>query len=106
MQTVKIQIKGATWECRLLTKKKYEKLHGYDSSAITVGNARQIDFLKADLIPGFVIHELLHAYVYECNTESSNLDPDQREELCCSILGEYIHTIVLTAFYILTKFMS
>ena len=105
MVTTKINVKGREWEARLLTRRKYEKLHGADSGAITIMSTKQIDFNKSDLNPEDVRHEVFHAYVKESNTESANLTADQMEELCCSLVGEYAIEIIKSADYIISKFI-
>jgi hypothetical protein len=103
---VKIHIKGAEWTIVFMAKRSYEKLHGEDSSAITIGDKKEIHFNKTDLCPKYVYHELGHAYFFECNTESANLDAYQTEEVFCSIIGDYLPEIQKQGYYILSKFME
>jgi hypothetical protein len=92
MQT-KIEIKGYPWTVKLLTPKQFvkeaEKVGMDPESDVAFTHkdgTREIVFKKGYLTPGTLRHELMHAIVSECRTDSVDLTPDQREELCCEIL--------------------
>ena len=102
---VTVNIKGSPWIIKLFTKKQYEKLHGCDSGGITISKDKQIHLIKTELIPENVRHEIFHAFVEESNTASSNLDADQMEELCATIMGCHGIKIITLADYILTQFL-
>jgi hypothetical protein len=86
---ITMQIKGANWIIRVLSSVKYEKIHGSDSYGITIILDRRIDINKRHLTPNTVRHELFHAFMSECNTESANLDTEQLEELAASIVADF-----------------
>jgi len=103
--SIKIQVKGAEWTVNYLSKIKYHKKHGFDSQAITLPDVKVIDLSHEFMSTINIQHELLHAFVCESNTESANLDANQMEELCASIVGEYAVEIVRLTYYILNSFL-
>jgi hypothetical protein len=83
---LKVHIKGSEWTVRLMTDKSYDKVHDEESTAMTT-DKRTLDFRKKSINLHIIRHEVLHAFVFECNTEDSNLTSDQKEELCANLIG-------------------
>ena len=94
---LKVKVKGTEWTVRLLPSKAYAKENGDDSSGMTHPFKKVIDFHHKHYDITTIIHELVHAYVAECNTESASLSTDQMEELICSIMGECVFDLLATA---------
>jgi hypothetical protein len=82
-------IKGIEWKVYAQSTAAYNRAHGTDSHAITYYKDRLIYFKLSELASSYVRHEIMHAYVASCNTNSSNLVPDQVEELCAEIYGDH-----------------
>ena len=85
----KLKIKGIDWTVYLQSDSAYSRSHGTDSSAIMSPEDNEIFFKKSKIRPYLVRHELFHAYISSCNTNSSNLTPDQIEELCVEVYGDH-----------------
>jgi len=95
---------GKNWRLRVLTKKKYIKKHDDASVAVTMVYKRRIDLSPLGRDLETILHELIHAYLAECCTHSSDLDVDALEEIYCELfskrgkeiqaLGEKLHTAV------------
>lgn len=88
-----IQIKGLEWQVFSQTNTSYIRQHGKDSGAITYLKEKQIYFNKDHFNPGYIRHELLHAFVSSSGINSSSLDADQIEELCAEIVEEHYFEI-------------
>lgn len=86
---MKIDIRGNTWNIKLLSSRTYVRKFGNDSQAITLFDDREISFDKQFLNPSTVLHELIHALVFESHINSSELTGEQTEELICELVGEY-----------------
>lgn len=99
-----VSIKGEDWLIRLRTHKSYIKDHGDDSAGITLYYKRIIDINKSGYTFDVILHELFHAFIRECNAESSDLSTLQMEELCCSLVGNNIFDLLSVAFKIQTHF--
>lgn len=82
-------IKGKNWKFIFLTTKTYEKKHGDDSDGIADVTTRTVTFDKEVVTTGIVRHELMHVWVESSNTGSSDLKPDQVEEMCAVIFQEH-----------------
>lgn len=108
MDSLVIQIKGANWTIRRLTTRKFTKIHDDKKCpALTVPCDREIHLNSNLHTPQFIRHELLHAFVSECNTESmTSLTIDDMEELCASIVAEYAFDIIKVADYIHEYFLK
>ena len=88
-----VSIKGKQWTIRFLTNAMYHKKIGTDSGAITILEKKIIVFNKGNINPGFVRHELLHAFMEESSVESAMLTPVQIEEVCASIIQHHWNDI-------------
>ena len=103
---IKISIKGKEWTIRYLTAAQYKKKIGTDSGAITLLDKKMIVFNKANVEPGYIRHELLHALVEESSVESAMLSPAQIEEVMCSIVQHQWHNIAIWTDLILTSLFN
>jgi hypothetical protein len=86
---LKEKIKGYEWTFYAQLNATYIRKHGSDSHAITYTTEKEVFFNLNTLAPSYVRHEVFHAYVASCSTNSSNLDKDQMEELCAEIYGDH-----------------
>lgn len=76
------KILGKTWTFRLLDKKAYKsKKSRRNSLAVTYFHKRRIDFSPSGVDIETVIHEIVHAYMYEMCLHSCN-------ELTTADMGE------------------
>ncbi|MGL4337294.1 MAG: hypothetical protein ACRCST_10415 [Turicibacter sp.] len=100
-----IQIKGSNWTVKMLTPRKFIKLHK-DWAAMTLPDSKEIHFRTDFFLPHFIRHELLHAFVSETGVENVKMDIDDMEELCCTIVGDFGIDIIKIADYILIFFNS
>ena len=98
-----IQIKGSNWLVKKLSSRKFTKLHG-DYAAMTLPTDKEIHFNDKSVLPLHIRHELLHAFISECNADNVKMDIDDMEELCCTIIGEHAIEIVKLADFIQTQF--
>ena len=88
---VTIKVKGSSWKVEILSDKDFDQKHGkgHRKSAAVTSSARVISFRKGELTFISVIHELVHAFVFESHTETMiDVTPDDREELCASIISK------------------
>lgn len=85
---IKFKILGKSWQLRLLTKDHYKNKHGWDSVAITLMYKSKIDLSPKGLNTETIIHELVHAYMYELCTYSADLDVDAKEEIFAELMAK------------------
>lgn len=88
MHKVNFEILGKKWLLRVLKKRKYKNKNGTDSIAITHINKRRIDLGPAGMDLETIIHELVHAYLTELCTKSSDLDDQQLEEIFAELMAK------------------
>lgn len=90
MSAIKIhfEILSKKWTLRVLKKKKYKKSNGSDSVAITDGNKRRIDIGPSGQDIETIIHELVHAYLFEFCTKSADLDNENLEEVLAEMMAK------------------
>ena len=102
-----VQIKGANWLIKKLTPRKFKKLHDVICPALTIPIDREIHLNSELYTPYYIRHELFHAYVAECNTESmTDMTLDDMEELSASLVAEFCFDIAKLADEIFSKFKS
>lgn len=88
MTKVEFQVLGKDWVMRIMKKKKYRKVNGTDSCAITYINKRRIDIGPAGMDKETITHELVHAYLAELCVKSSDLDDDNLEEIFAELMSK------------------
>lgn len=97
---VKFNILGREWTAAVLPDKAYQKKHRQsDSWGITDGDKREIDILPKGLVRVTMIHELVHAYMFEMAMSSVDFDNDNLEEVFAELMahrGEEILTLADT----------
>lgn len=102
-----VSIKGKKWKVFFLSREEYVKTTKEENSgAMTIFPSRKILFSVQNMYPGTIRHELLHAYCFESNTESSMLGPIQVEEICASIVQHHWLEIEVLTDKILNKFLD
>jgi hypothetical protein len=84
----KFQIMGKNWTLRLMKRKRYMKTNGADSVAITECYKRQIDLSPYGRDLETIIHELVHAYLWEMGVGTATLDADAIEEVMCELMAK------------------
>lgn len=99
-----LTIKDLEWKFFLQTPAAYKRMHGSDSEGITYPEEQEVWLNKKFFSPRTIRHELMHVYVASCNTESSNLNTDQMEDHCCSIVGHHFDAIAMHCTTILEFF--
>ena len=98
MKSCKVQIKGISWEMRIISKGKYAVLHGLESEAVTMNNKKVIEYREDLFCEKTCIHELFHAYVNECHLQSvDDLNKEDFEEIIAEMLEQHIDNIRLSA---------
>lgn len=103
---LKIDIKGIEWTIYAEKNATYTRKHGSDSEAITYTKDRIIYFNLNHFNPNPITHEIFHAYIASCGTNSSSLTTDQMEELACEIVAEHICDIQVIVKKILEYFSA
>lgn len=94
-EQVKFKILGTEWRLRVYAKNKdYKKKNGKGSVAITRFHNRKIDLSPKGYDKETVIHELVHAYLYEMCSGSCSLSDKNLEELFCELLAKRGHEIL------------
>lgn len=88
MIKVKFRVIGKSWVLKVLDKKKYRKKNGRDSVAITKLHKRQIELSPDGIDLETVIHELVHAFLYELCVHSATLDEDNKEEIYAELMAK------------------
>lgn len=84
----KFKIMGKTWTMRLLKRKSYVKKNGTGSVGITHLHKRRIDLRPKGMDLETIVHELVHAYLSEMCTGSSDLDASQLEEIFSELMAK------------------
>lgn len=87
-RSITIDIKGVPYEFILQSPQTYRRNHGSDSDAITYTKEKKVYFRRDEFTFRVVLHETCHAYYAESHTASSDLTPDQVEEVFCELLSE------------------
>jgi hypothetical protein len=84
----KFDILGKTWTLRLMKRKRYMKTNGADSVAITECYKRQIDLSPYGRDLETIIHELVHAYLWELCAGTADLTTDAQEEIFAELMAK------------------
>lgn len=87
-KSIEVEIKGVLYEFILQNPQTYKRNHGSDSDAVTYIREKKVYFRTDEFTPQVVKHELGHVFFAESHTGSSDLKPDQVEEVFCEILAE------------------
>lgn len=103
MTKIKFRILGKIWIIKLLKTRKYKSKHGSDSIAITLGYKREIHLSPQGSDKETIIHELVHAYLTEMCTKSSDLDVDALEEIFAELMSKRGQELLSLADLLLQK---
>jgi hypothetical protein len=85
---IQFEVLGKKWTLRLMKRKRYMKKNGADSVAITECHKRQIDLSPYGRDLETIVHELVHAYLWEMGVGTANLDVDSQEEIFCELMAK------------------
>lgn len=88
MIQVNFRVMGKKWTLRVLRRKRYDKKHGGDSIALTKVHKRRIDLTPSGTDLETIVHELVHAYLAEICTKTTDLDEEQLEEIFCELMSK------------------
>jgi hypothetical protein len=86
--SIVIEIKGNHYEFILQSPQTYKRNHGSDSAAITYVKDKKVFFRTDEFNNNTIRHEIAHILFAESHTGSSDLSPDQVEEVFCEIIAE------------------
>ncbi len=87
--TLRFAVIGKAWKIRSLTTAQYIKKKVRNNSvAITYFHKRRIDLSPEGSDHESIVHELVHAYLYEMCTHSADLTTDAQEEIFCELLAK------------------
>lgn len=101
-----LKIKGKQWKMKLVSDRDYVKQHGDDSAGITFPGKKEVHFNEKVFTLGTILHELAHCYFDSCNNSTSDLTPDQVEEVFCEIIANYTESMQLSAVLLYKHFMK
>lgn len=88
MVKINFEILSKKWVLKVLKRKKYKKKNGVDSVAITYGWKRRID-VNIGVSLEDLIHELVHAYLYEmCLGSINDMTTDDLEEVFAELMSK------------------
>ena len=85
-----IQVKGTNWEVVVLTRAMFNKAYpdSTNAEALTDPNEKSIFIVKDHLNFETALHEVIHAFRFECHTTSMTEEsPEDREEHLCEIVS-------------------
>lgn len=87
---LEFDVLGKPWTLRCLDKKRYcRSKTRANSVAITYRHKRRIDLSPAGLDHETLVHELVHAYLYEmCLYSTNDMSLDDLEEVFCELLSK------------------
>lgn len=97
------KILGKCWTIRALKKSKYNKKNGKDSVAVTKMHKRCIDLGPKGCDLESIVHELVHAYLYEMCLHSTNeLTIPDLEEVFAELMAKRGYEILHLAESLMT----
>jgi len=80
---------GHPWTVWFYTKKAFKKKYDNETYGVAELDDREI-FLRVDRLGReTLIHELVHAHVWEMGAAVAGLDADQMEEVACELIAKY-----------------
>ncbi len=89
---------GKPWKLRVLTEKYYKKKNGNDSAAVTKVHRRRIELRPKFLDRETVVHELVHAFLYEmCIHSTNDLSVGDLEEVFAELMAKRGAELLSTA---------
>ena len=104
-----LNIKGRDWNFVLVPDKRFDRLYNQGESehvAMTLPATYEVHFRKSnwDLIS--VRHEILHILYSMSLVSSTDMSPDDVQELCAEIVGHHTPDIVLWSDRIAERFFG
>lgn len=109
MRKIPFEILGKKWTLRTLKRRKYMSKNGADSVAITECYKRRIDLSPFGQDLETIIHELVHAYLWELCSGTAELTTDAQEEIFCELMakrGQELLTLAGELFQIISEPVS
>jgi len=89
-----LEVHGDMWTFRILSTKRYEKLHGDDSLAITDTELKIIDFKKGEISLATIIHECTHLYYHYAPVgTTTHTTVSDWEEIFAEFNARYLHKL-------------
>ena len=86
---IRFEVLGKKWKLRILSSSRYNRKHGLDSLAITVMYKRRIDVHALGVDLETLIHELVHAYLYEmCFKSTNDVSVEDLEEVFAELMAK------------------
>lgn len=91
-------VMGKLWKAYFTDTRYFNKTYGVDTLAATETDEKKV-FFRAKKLPSeeTIIHELVHAYLWETGLRSMDLDVDQLEELFCELCSKHMRVLLATA---------
>lgn len=100
---VEIDIMEKKWRISRYSKSYFRRKVGAGTAGLCSFPDRQI-YLSAEFFDiETVLHEVMHAYMFECHSSGTQLTTEQVEELACEIVGERVTDVIYTAVSIYRK---
>lgn len=87
--SLKFRVIGKPWTIRRLNKRDYYRKKSREGSvAVTYYHKRRIDLSPHGSDLESIVHELVHAYLYELCTYSADLTVDAQNEIFCELMAK------------------
>lgn len=88
MAQLKFKLLGKTWRIRLLSKKRFDKIHGVNEAFAATWSNRVMDLGPSGRDIETIRHELVHAYQKEmCMTSVEEMTNKDMEEWIAELVG-------------------
>lgn len=86
---LELSILGKGWTLRILSEKYFKKKNGNAAAAVTKVHRRRIELRPKFLDHETVVHELVHAYLYElCIHSTDEMSLNDMEEVFAELMAK------------------
>lgn len=80
---------GKPWTLRVLTEKYFKKKNGNGAAAVTKMHKRRLELRPSFLDTETIVHELVHAYLYEmCLHSTHDITANDLEEVFAELMAK------------------